>query len=135
MTIRMPQDLATWIETQKGDNSSNETIVNAMYFAMFTQKYSDHEIKKKLTENEWKYLADSLNGTGVDGTFRFASNVLAASIEDSDSIDGLGEKWNVDVKKLSDKIANMSCSQIEAVYRRVESFWNKPEDLDVWAKY
>ena len=135
MTIRVPEDLAAWIENQKGNNSSNIAIVNALYSAMLTQRYSDYEIKGKLTEDEWKYLADSLNGTRVDGTFRFASSALVASIEDSDRIDGLGAKWEVDVKKLCDKIENMSGSQIEAVYRRVEFFWNKPEDLDAWAKY
>lgn len=133
MTIRVPQELASWIEAKKG--SSNGAIVDALYTAMFTEKYADREIQGKLTPQEWKYLADSLNGTLIEGTFRFASSALVASVQDSDFYDNLGSKWEVDVIAFCDKIANMSCSQVEAIYRRVESFWNNPVDLDGWAKF
>ena len=71
---------------------------------MYTEIYADREIKGKLTESEWKLLADSLNGTLVDGTFRFASSALVAHIEDADKFDSVGERWSVDVAKLCEKL-------------------------------
>ena len=133
MTIRVPQELATWLEKKEG--SYNGSIVDALYTAMYTELYADREIKGKLTESEWKLLADSLNGTLIEGTFRFASSALVAHIEDADKFESVGERWSVDVAKLCEKIKDMSCSQIEAIYRRVEEFWNNPVDLDSWAKY
>lgn len=133
MTIRVPQELASWIEAKKG--SSNGAIVDALYTAMYTEKYADREIQGKLTENEWKALADSLNGSLIDGAFRFASSALVAHTEDADKYDGIGDKWGVDISRLCEKIAKLSCSQVEAIYRRVESFWDNPVDLDSWAKY
>lgn len=133
MTIRVPQELATWLEKKEG--SYNGAIVDALYTAMYTELYADREIKGKLTESEWKLLADSLNGTLIEGTFRFASSALVAHIEDADKVESVGERWSVDVAKLCEKIKDMSCSQIAATYRRVEEFWNNPVDLDSWAKY
>lgn len=103
---------------------------------MFIESYSMDEIKGKLTEQEWKYLADSLNGTLALGSFRYSNSVLAAGVEDSDRLDGLGSKWDVDVKVLTEKILAMTAAQIDVIYTRVEGFWNNPEkDLDAWAKY
>lgn len=133
ITIRIPSNIAEWLDGKK--NSYNGAIVDALEKAMFIERYTMSEIKGKLTENEWKYLADALNGTLALGTFRYSSSALVASIEDSDQLDDLGNKWGVVVKELTEKISAMTAVQIDAIHTRVEFFWNKPEDLDAWAKY
>ncbi|MEE1084131.1 MAG: hypothetical protein UH850_10455 [Paludibacteraceae bacterium] len=134
ITVRIPSNIAEWLDGR--DNSYNGAIVDALEKAMFIESYSMDEIKGKLTEQEWKYLADSLNGTLALGSFRYSSSVLAAGVEDSDRLDGLGSKWGVDVKVLTEKILALTAAQIDAIYTRVEDFWNNPKmDLNVWAKY
>lgn len=134
ITVRIPANIAEWLDGR--DNSYNGAIVDALEKAMFIESYSMDEIKGKLTEQEWKYLADSLNGTLALGSFRYSSSVLAAGVEDSDRLDGLGSKWGVDVKVLTGKLLSLTAAQIDAIYTRVEEFWNNPKmDLNVWAKY
>lgn len=134
ITVRIPENIVKWLDGK--ENSYNGAIVDTLEKAMFIESYSMDEIKGKLTEQEWKYLADSLNGTLALGSFRYSSSVLAAGVEDSDRLDGLGSKWDVDVKVLTEKILAMTAAQIDVIYTRVEEFWNNPEkDLDVWAKY
>lgn len=134
ITVRIPANIAEWLDGR--DNSYNGAIVDALEKAMFIESYSMDEIKGKLTEQEWKYLADSLNGTLALGSFRYSSSVLAAGVEDSDRLDGLGSKWGVDVKVLTGKLLSLTAAQIDAIHTRVEEFWNNPKmDLNVWAKY
>lgn len=134
ITVRIPANIAEWLDGR--DNSYNGAIVDALEKAMFIESYSMDEIKGKLTEQEWKYLADSLNGTLALGSFRYSSSVLAAGVEDSDRLDGLGSKWGVDVKVLTGKLLSLTAAQIDAIHTRVEEFWNNPKmDLDAWAKY
>ena len=57
-------------------------------------------------------------------------------MEDSDLYEGIGAKWNVDVKSLCEKIKSLSSAQIDALYCRVEKFWEHPDiDLDAWALF
>lgn len=133
ITVRIPENIVKWLDGKK--SSYNGAVVDALEKAMFIEAYTMNEIKGKLNDEEWKYLADALNGSLALGTFRYSSSALVASIEDSNQLDNLGEKWGVDVKVLTDKIDAMPASQIDAIHTRVEEFWNKPEDLDAWAKY
>lgn len=64
--------------------------------------------------------------------------MLVASIEDSDLYDGLGAKRDVDVKALCDKVSNLTAAQVDAVFARVEAFWNSDDeerDLEKWSKW
>ena len=66
--------------------------------------YSTRELKGKFTKNEWKYFADSLNGTKVTPEFRASASALIASIEDSNDFDNLGEKWDVNIEEFCNKV-------------------------------
>lgn len=94
------------------------------------------EIKGVFTPNEWKFLADSLNGMVVDEVFRCNVGALVAHCEDADQYDFMGQKWNVDMEVLKQKIRKLAGANIDAIYARVEEFWAKPEtDIDEWAKF
>ena len=120
VTLRLPQDVADYI-TRNGDGH---------------ERYADVEIRGKFTSNEWKFLADSLNGSMVLDDFRFNKDALIAHNQDSQLYDGTAARWNVNLDELNKKCGELSASQTEALYRRVESFWNHPDtDLDAWANF
>lgn len=135
VTLRLPVHVVEYLE--KSDYSINQAVIDAVEKLEMVEKYADRDIQNKFTEAEWKYLADSLNGTMVEGDFRFYSAALTANIEDSARYDGLDTKWDVDPEQLTTKIKALSSSAIDAIHRRVERFWNtdRPVDLDEWAKY
>ena len=100
------------------------------------RRRSINELKGVFTSDEWSLMADSLNGTIVTPEFRCAFSALIISIQDSDEYDGLGAKWGVDIKKLSDKISNLTAAQIDAIFTRVEEFWDdENRDIEGWSKW
>lgn len=87
-----------------------------LQFLQQIRAYSKREIKGVLTANEWKYLADALNGTLITPEFRCNAGGLIASIEDSNDFDNLGVKWNVDIPGFIEKIRKLTGSQIDCIY-------------------
>ena len=69
-------------------------------------------------------MADSLNGTIITPEFRCNTGGLIASVEDSNDFDNLAAKWKVDVGALIEKIKKLTGAQVDAIYSRIESFWN-----------
>lgn len=119
--------------------TSPDILVNSMQFLQQIRAYSTREIRGKFTVDEWKYLADSLNGTIITPEFRCNQGGLIASIEDSNDFDGLGAKWDVDITVFIEKVKQLTGAQIEAVYTQVEKFWNNSENgdwrnMDEWVK-
>ncbi|MDI3504949.1 MAG: hypothetical protein PWQ81_171 [Bacteroidota bacterium] len=100
------------------------------------RRRSEAELKGVFTPAEWMLMADSLNGTIATSDFRCYPSALAANIEDSDKFDNIGEKWGVDVPRLIDKINRLTSAQVDAVFSRIEAFWNdENRDLDSWSKW
>lgn len=134
VSLRIPAEQMEYLD--KYETSINQTIVDIIDRIRMIERYADRDVQGVFTEDEWKYMADSLNGTITEGDFRYFAQALNANIEDSATYDGLDKKWQVDVKHLTDKIATLSSSAIEAIFRRVEDFWKNPQqDIDEWAKY
>ena len=100
------------------------SIVDSMQFLLQIRAYSMREIKGLFTPAEWCYMADSLNGTIITPEFRCNTGGLIASVEDSNDFDNLAEKWKVDVDALIEKIKKLTGAQVDAVYSRVENFWD-----------
>lgn len=134
VTLRLPQDVADYI-TRNGDGMTDG--VKALVATMQRhERYADVEIRGKFTSNEWKFLADSLNGSMVLDDFRFNKDALIAHNQDSQLYDKTAARWNVNLDELNKKCGELSASQTEALYRRVESFWKHPDtDLDAWANF
>ena len=100
------------------------------------RKRSENELRGKFTPAEWSLMADALNGTATMPDFRCISFALIASVEDSDKYDGLGAKWEVDINLLVEKIDKLTAAQVDAVFTRVEEFWNSPDkDLEKWSNW
>lgn len=100
------------------------------------RRRSEAELKGVFTPAEWMLMADSLNGTIASADFRCYPSALAANIEDSDKFDNIGDKWGVDVANLCSKIDKLTAAQCDAVFSRIEAFWNDANrNPDSWSKW
>lgn len=64
------------------------------------------------------------------------ADLLALQCQDADKLDDLGEKWEIDVLDLMDKIKDLTAAQVDAVYFRVEQFWNSEDkDLEEFSQF
>lgn len=110
-------------------------IVKALTLRKIRQASTD-ELKGKLSEAEWKFLADSLNGAFITVTYRCSQVALCAFCEDAERFDWTDSKWKVDINGLKAKVLSLTGAQVDALLARVESFWDNPDrDLDEWAKW
>lgn len=136
VTLRI--DDALYNEMSKNEGISfNEQINASLRKLSAIEKASLNELRGRFDNSEWKAIVDSLNGTYTqDETFRYSQGALIAHMEDSDLFEGIGTKWHIEVKSLCEKIKFLSAAQIDALYRRVEKFWEHPDtDLDAWAEF
>lgn len=101
----------------------------------YIKAYSMEELKGKFTPGQWKFFADSLNGTMVDGMFRCNVGALIAHCEDSEKFEGTATKWNVNLSDLCANVKNLGGAQVDALYTRVEKFWDNPKDLEEWSVF
>lgn len=100
------------------------------------RRRSEVELKGVFTPAEWMLMAGSLNGTIATSDFRCYPSALAANIEDSDKFDNMGEKWGVNIPRLIDKINRLTAAQVDAVFTRIEEFWNdENRDLNSWSQW
>lgn len=97
------------------------------------QKLAANELRGKFTENEWQFLAASLNGTIMDETFRYDPSVLCYHNEDAEKYEGHASNFNVDIKAVNKKITALTSAQLDALYTRVEDFWNNAEKIELEA--
>ena len=104
VTLRI--DDALYNEMSKNEGISfNEKINASLRKLSAIEKASMNELRGRFDVSEWKAIVDSLNGTYTqDETFRYSQDALIAHMEDSDLYEGIGAKWNVDVKSLCEKI-------------------------------
>jgi len=133
-SIRLPEQQTNYIlENYKNINFGIVSIVDAL---QIIRKYSLSEIKGVFTPGEWSFFADSLNGTITDGIFRCSKEALIYHCQDAEQLDGTASKWNVDLSQLTAKIEKLTGAQVEALYFRVEQFWeNENRDLDAFSNY
>lgn len=114
------------VTAYRGDlaDPSVSGIINAL-----TDRYDEitHEAMPTLTENEWCAICDVLNGcsTLITSTPDPAQYVWA-EVLDSEP-DGLNEKWNVDVKDLSECLRALSYAGKCAVWDVAARFWASPD--------
>jgi hypothetical protein len=133
-SIRLPEQQTNYIlENYKNINFGIVSIVDAL---QIIRKYSLSEIKGVFTPGEWSFFADSLNGTITDGIFRGSKEALIYHCQDAEQLDGTASKWDVDLAQLTAKIEKLTGAQVEALYFRIEQFWEgENRDLDAFSNY
>lgn len=140
VTIRIPDEMTPWLSEQ-GD-VLNQTIINLLNNFRYARQYALNELRGIFDKNEWLFFADSLNGNYVTDQFRYNKKGLMGHCEDSEDMFGYATKHNVSLPDLLQKIETLSASQIEALYYRVEKYWeiaelpqeafNTQEKLEDW---
>ena len=131
-TIRIPLELAGYL-SKKG--SINQGIIDGIEALKTIRMYSETELKGRFTSKEWIFFADSLNGTMTEGLFRCNASALVAHCEDSETYEGTASKTGVELKGLIEKVSGLTGAQVEALYNRVEEWWENPIELEKWAKF
>jgi hypothetical protein len=133
-SIRLPEQQTNYIlENYKNINFGIVSIVDAL---QIIRKYSLSEIKGVFTPGEWSFFADSLNGTITDGIFRCSKEALIYHCQDAEQLDGTASKWDVDLAQLTAKIEKLTGAQVEALYFRIEQFWEgENRDLGAFSNY
>lgn len=132
-TIRLPEDIAEWL-TENG-KSINQAIIDSCQTLKRIRTVSTGEIQGVFTPSEWSFLVDSLNGTMITDTFRCNVQALVAHCEDSAKYEYLDKKWGVDMTKFLEKIKALHGANIDAIYARVEDFWENERNLEEWINF
>lgn len=142
ITIRIPETMYQEMQ-QRSENplmdvgSINQQIIAGLEKLDTIERLSMNELRGRFTPQEWACFADMLNGTRIDGQFRYSSVSIVAQIEDSSLYDGVCEKWGVDQKALIAKCKQLTSAQLDALYRRVEMFWINSAQIDIlkWGEF
>ena len=134
-TIRLPEELIAWL-TSDG-KSINQAVIECAQNLRRLRMVSAGELRGVFTPGEWKFLAESLNGTIVSESFRCNVSALVAHVEDAAQLELLDNKWHVDMETFKQKILKLHGANVEALYARVEDFWANCEatDLNDWAAF
>lgn len=96
---------------------------------------STTELRGIFSVNEWMFLADSFNGTIINDSIRYNVKMLIAHCEDSVIYDSLDKKYDVDMEVFKKKLSSLHCANVDALYARIEDFWDKDIDIEDWAKF
>lgn len=79
-------------------------------------------LKALFTEAELNFLRDSLNGAVLMPELAYQPSLILM-IEDSDRLDGYGEKWQVDVPALVAKVKALSEFECYALSKSIDQWW------------
>lgn len=88
--------------------------------------YSLLTLKKLFTPKEWMFIKDSLHNTVATPDIRCNLFAFIAHVKDSASLDGLDEKYEVNMDAFVEKLNNLNGAQIDAIYYYVAKFWENP---------
>ena len=132
-TIRLPKETADWLT--KDGKSINKAVIDAINTLQSIRLISTTELRGIFSPSEWMFLADSFNGTIFSESIRYNVKVLIAYCEDSVIYDSLDKKYNVDMEVFKKKLSSLHCANVDALYARIEDFWDKDIDIEDWAKF
>lgn len=133
-TIRVSEELTALCEPYGSISQGVKSMIEKL---QTIKKLSANELRGKFTESEWKFLAASLNGSINDETLRYRAELLCYHNEDSERYEGTASQFGIKLSDLNAKIRQLTAAQLDALYTRVEYFWDNSEkiELDAWAKF
>lgn len=83
----------------------------------------------ELTQSEWLYLMDMLNGTVLEGRH---VQFLGSDVAESGKEDGLGEKWGIDPMDFGRKIDTLPVAAKLAIHDVAYRFWQRHGIVSDW---
>ena len=129
-TIRLPEEMVKEI-TNNGEKMLNPALIEFVEQSLADRKAALLDIKGLFTSEEWIALADSLNGTMITDMFRYSASAFVAHCEDAELYEGTFSRHKADLKVVCEKIKKLTQMQVATVYRRVETFWNNSDKIDL----
>ncbi len=136
ISIRIPVELLKEV-TKNGNEQQTESIVELLERSIADRKAAMIDIKGIFSKEEWIAIADSLNGTMITDPFWYSRDAFIAHCEDSELYDGTFSRHNADPKVVCEKIKKLTSIQVATVYRRVETFWDNSDKIDLtkWSEF
>lgn len=100
----------------KTNSMDIDTIIDNLVTIERIRLYSLNNLKNYFTDNEWLFIKDSLNGTMATPDIRCNLFAFIAHVKDSAALDGLDEKYSVDMDAFIEKLNGLSAAQVDAIY-------------------
>lgn len=137
VSLRLPVEMAEWIEKRGNGAGINHGVKNVATALMAMERHADMMIKDVFAPEEWRAMADCMNGTMVLDEIRFSKDALLMEMQDGQLYNKVLDKWSVEPELFFAKIEALNPVQVEAVFRRIENFWDLCNDIDLneWSKY
>lgn len=109
--------------------SSDQVAVNRMLlFSFELRKRLSNELKGIFTRSELSLIVDAENGTLISPQYWGSQQMMAIHLNDAHNLDGLGQKWNVDIDALIEKIEDIPASLFLFLHEEIYRFWNEGEN-------
>jgi len=89
------------------------------------------EMKYRFDRKELSYLIDIQNSTIFEPMMAARQSTWIAEIEDADLLDHAGQKWNVNVPILIEKVKNLNAAEIYYWREVIHLFWYGTEDFQI----
>jgi len=125
--------------TNGGEINPSEAFEKLMDDAIKEKNIKMNDIRGIFTENEWKGLANSLNGTTVDEIMRYSNDLFIDHCDDAELYESAFSVMGASLQTVNEKIKGLTKIQVSSVLDRVSDFWNNQNgtgiELDKWAKW
>lgn len=121
-------------EYAKKHDNINKKLSQSIELMPLARLNALKEIRGLFTSDEWKFFADSLCNVNATAQFRFNKNAFWERLIDFKRFEGT--KFDVNIETLKKKIDKLTTMQVEAIYSRVDDFWEASvsSPLEQWAK-
>lgn len=125
--------------TNGGEINPSEAFEKLMDDAIKERNIKMNDIRGIFTENEWKGLANSLNGTTVDEIMRYSNDLFIDHCDDAELYESSFSAMGASLQTVNEKIKGLTKIQVSSVLDRVAEFWNNQNgtgiELEKWAKW
>lgn len=123
--------------TKGGEINPSDAFEKLVDISASERKVKMEDIRGIFSVEEWKGLANSMNGIIIDDYIRYSRDFFSAHCEDAELYESAFTLMGADVKSVCDKIKKLTMLQVSSVIDRVADFWNNQNEtgieLDKWA--
>jgi len=129
----------TWATFKNLYGKPSTGAANALEGWLGSRRAAITLLKGKFLREELLGLIDSLNGTAwLDKWMQSRPDMLAAQMEDAQSLDNLAAKWSYDGPALIQKITTLHPLECFFLIEEIAAFWERSTtgggDLEAFAK-
>ena len=138
ITFRFDEDKLNLL-TKGGEINPSESFEKLMDAYVREKKIKMLDIKGIFTLDEWRGLANSLNGIIIDDYMRYSNDLFIAHCEDAELYESVFSNMGADMRAVCDKIKGLTKIQASSVLERIAEFWGNQNgtgiELDKWAQW